>query len=247
MMKLFWAFLFLLMAGFAQAQESLEPANLNYFRFASGGGGLHTLGWHAGGKYGISKSKNLDRVFEFDLWRTKHPKEVKVQNQFFQNPRSYTFGKQYDLFTTHIGYGMHKVIFDKGEKRGVEVRYHVSGGAAIALLKPVYLDVLYQISPNDPLFFTTRTERYDPSKHFADNIYGGSRFREGLNEIRVQPGIYLKSGLMFEWGDFTEEVRMLECGLVADIFPKEVPIMAFAENRKIFLSLYLGVQLGKRW
>ncbi len=240
-------YLLLLLPALGKGQEAEGPVNLNYFKYATFGGGVHNLGWNISGRYGMSKTKNLDRIFEFDLWRTKHPKEIKVQNQQFVNPRSYTYGKLNDLFNTHFGYGIQKVIFDKGEKRGVEVRYHLSGGASLAFLKPVYLDVLYPTNANDPFLFTTRTEKYDPDRHSADNIYGGARFTTGFSELKIQPGIYGKGGFVFEWGSFSEEVRILEAGLAVDFFPKAVPIMAHVENDRIFMSFYLGVHLGKRW
>jgi len=243
----FGFFLLLFLPVWALGQVAPEPVNINYFKYATVGGGAHNMGWFVSGRYGLSKTKNRDLIYEFDLWRTKHPKEVRVQNQQFVNPKSYTFGKLNDMYNTHFGVGTQRVIFDKGEKRGVEVRYHLSGGAAVAVLIPVYLDILYATSPNDPLRFTTRTELYDPSRHFADNIHGAASFGTGFSELKLQPGIYSKGGFVFEWGSFTEEVRVLEAGLAVDFFPKAVPVMAMVENNRLFLSFYLGLHLGKRW
>lgn len=243
-------FLLLLFLGLplvSAAQTADAPANLNYFRYMSFGGGVHNLGWNLSGRYGLTKNKNLDQFFEFDFWRLKHPKEVRIQNQQYINPRAYTFGKQNDLFALHFGYGIEKLIFEKAEKRGVEVRYRLSGGLTAALLKPVYLEIIYIVDPFSPNGSLPRTELYDPDKHFADNIQGGAPFTRGLDEIKIRPGIYAKGGLSFEWGSFTEEVRILETGLAVDFFPMDMPIMAFATNNQVYLSLYLGIQLGKRW
>jgi len=247
MMMRIGLFLLLLLPVMAVGQVVQEPVNINYFKYATVGGGAHNLGWFVSGRYGLSKTKNSDIIYEFDIWRTKHPKEVRVQNQQFVNPKAYTFGKVNDLYNTHLGIGTQRVIFDKGEKRGVEVRYHVSGGASLAVLLPVYLEVLYATSPNDPFRFTTRTELYDPNRHFADNIYGGASFGTGFSELKIQPGIYGKGGFVFEWGSFTEEIRVLEAGLAIDFFPKPVPVMALIENNRLFMSFYLGIHLGKRW
>lgn len=222
-------------------------AQLNYFKYATGGLGLHNLGWYAGAKLGKSKSRLNDRIWEFDLWRTRHPKEIRMSNPQFINPRPYVFGKLNDLFLLHIGYGQQRLIFDKSEKSGVEVRYQWTIGPSVALLKPVYLDILYPINPNDPFLLTTRTERYDPTRHFENNIYGSSRFSRGIEEVGIQPGIYAKGGMIFEWGSFTEEVRVLEAGLSVDCFPQRLPVMTAITNPQFFFSFYLGFQLGKRW
>ncbi len=220
---------------------------LNYFKYATGGLGLHNLGWYAGAKLGKSNSRLNDRIWEFDIWRTRHPKEIRMSNPQFINPRPYVFGKLNDLFLLHIGYGQQRLIFDKSEKSGVEVRYQWSLGPSVALLKPVYLDILYPVNPNDPFLLTTRTERYDPSRHFENNIYGSSRFATGIDEVAVQPGIYAKGGMIFEWGAFTEEVRVLEAGLSVDFYPQRLPVMSGTTNPQFFFSFYLGFQLGKRW
>jgi hypothetical protein len=183
MMKTCFGLLLLfLLPALATGQVAPEPVNINYFKYFTVGGGAHNLGWFVSGRYGLSKTKNSDLIYEFDLWRTKHPKEVRVQNQQFVNPKSYTYGKLNDMYNTHFGIGTQRVIFDKGEKRGVEVRYHLSGGASMAVLIPVYLEVLYASNPSDPLRFVTRTELYDPSRHVADNIFGGAPFGTGFSE-----------------------------------------------------------------
>lgn len=232
----------------AQGGEEIPSGTqLNYFKYATGGVGVHNFGWYLGGKYGKSKSRLDDRIWEFDLWRTRHPKEIRISNPSFINPRSYVLGKLNDAFFLHVGYGTQRLIFDKSEKSGVEVRYQLSIGPSFALLKPIYLDILYPLNPNEPRNLTTRSERYDPTRHFENNIYGSSRFSSGLDELNILPGLYAKGGFIFEWGAFTEEIKILEAGLAVDIFPQGVPVMAFVPERQFFISFYLGFHLGKRW
>jgi hypothetical protein len=228
-------------------EEVPQGPQLNYFKYATGGLGLHNFGWYLGAKYGKTKSRLDDRIWEFDLWRTRHPKEVRISNPQFINPRPYVLGKLNDLFLLHIGYGTQRLIFDKSEKNGIEVRYHLSGGPGIALLKPIYLDILYPVSPNDPFSMTTRTERYDPARHFENNIYGSSSFQTGFDELNVMPGLYAKGGFIFEWGAYTEEIKVLEAGLAADFYPQRLPVMSGTPNPQLFLSFYLGFHIGKRW
>ena len=53
-----------------------------------------------------------------------------------------------------------------------------------------------------------------------------------------------------DWGAFDEFMRAVEAGIMIDIFPKKLPIMApvngVDENRPYFFNLYVSLQLGKR-
>ena len=62
----------------------------------------------------------------------------------------------------------------------------------------------------------------------------------------IYPGIYAKIGLSFEYGADDKFVKSLECGIFADAFYKNVPIMAYQRNQFIFVNAYIGIHFGKR-
>jgi hypothetical protein len=237
------------------AVASSGRGDINYFRYYTFGGGVHNLGWFVNGRFGRSANSREDRAWEVELWRLKHPKEVRITNEQFINPRPFVFGKLNELILLRGGYSRERLLFEKGPKNGVEWRWRYGGGLSMAFLKPVYLDVLYPIDPADPQYVTVRSERYDPKRHGQSNIYGRSRFQEGLDEMSLQAGVYGRVGLLFEWGATAEELRVLEAGISVDLLPFRPSVMAenipgipgSLKNPLVYPSLYFAVHLGNKW
>jgi hypothetical protein len=143
------------------------------------------------------------------------------------------------------GAGRQDILFSKAEQSGVEVRLLYTGGFSLAMAKPVYLNVLYPTAFEGE--YDLVIEKYDPDKHYIDNIYGRAPFTYGISETRPYPGAYVKAGLLFEYGSFNSAIRCLELGVTADVFAKEIPIMAYAENSAVYLNFYINWVFGRRW
>lgn len=214
---------------------------------ASGGLVLHSNGWGFIFRRGTHATAKKKRMWEIEAVSMKHPKEFKSVNPYFENAKGYIYGKQNSLLVLRGGYGHQRVIYHKEDRRngGVEVRYHYYGGASLGLTKPVYLEIL--IPTNVPFEFTLTTEKYNPDEHYIDNIYGKAPFAKGLNEIKVNPGVYLKSGFSFEYASRQDNIRTIEAGVVVDGYYKKIPIMALTENKQVFLSFYVNIQFGAKW
>jgi hypothetical protein len=204
----------------------------------NGFGFNYRRGWH---KTGFSK-----RVFELEAVSWRHPKEIKVVNPYYDHPKGYYYGKLNSFFIIRPGFGYQNVIYTKPEQNGVEIRYIAFIGVSLGLAKPVYLDILKDspVSIDDKII---ETERYDPDKHFIDNIYGRGPFLRGFGELKIYPGGYAKFGLNFEYGQLDEDVKSLEVGLVADVYPKVIPLMANQHNHQVFLGIYLSFSYGRKW
>lgn len=205
---------------------------------------LHTSGLGAGYRSGKHITGYKKRSFEIELTGMKHPKEIKSINPYFDNAKSYIYGKENYLVILRGGIGRQKVINSKPYWGGVELRYFYFGGISMGFLKPVYLYILYE-TPS-PSIYTYKIERYDPYKHNGDNIFGRAPFFQGFGKIKPLPGLYFKAGLNFEYGAYDETIKAIECGVTVDAYPKPAPIMAFNTNKSIFLSLYLSFHFGTR-
>ena len=183
--------------------------------------------------------------WELDAVSMKHPKEVKTINPYFENAKSYIYGKLNYLYMVRPAIGYQKVLYGKGDKAGIEIKYRISFGPSIALAKPIYLDIIY---PDTSGYrYDIRTERYDPAKHSIDIILGKASFTHGLGEIKPYIGGFAKFGLSFELGNDQEEIKMIETGISLDAFPMQVPIMALEKNKQLFFNFYISAFLGKRW
>lgn len=172
-------------------------------------------------------------------------KEVSSQNPYYDNSTSYIYGKLNDFIIPRIGVGRQDVIFAKAHTTGVEVRFHYGLGVSLGITKPIYLNILEDTS--DPNTKNVVVERYNPVVHTPDVIYGAAPFTDGLGEMQLHPGGYVKSGFSFEYAKYPDQIWSIETGIVADIFPQEIPIMAFIPNKQVFFNFYVSLSYGGKW
>lgn len=206
---------------------------------------LHTQGSGLSFRYGRHSNRTMYHYGDLDLLYIKHPKEIKIVNQVFEQAKPFVFGKMNSLLSVRASYGHERTIADRRELQGVKVNLNYSAGINLGLLKPVYLDIIKTTSEPASIYFST--EKYDPEKHSRGVINGGAGFFKGFNEIRMTPGLVIKTSISFEWSNHETDIRALETGIMFDIFSQEIPIFAFAENQSTFINLYLKYSIGRHW
>ncbi len=243
---LFGIFLLSLFTVSASAQQvEAGKAKLQYKYQASFAPTLHTRGFGFDYRRGTHVTGTRKLIYEVGFAGMKSPKEIKVQNQFFDNSRGYVYGKLNSLGILRPGIGFQNVLYAKENKGAVEVSINYMAGPSLALAKPVYLVIL---TPTFVPFEYDRTiERYDPDAHFVDNIYGKAPFSRGLDELRIHPGGFAKLGLSVEHAGDDESIRAIETGVVFDLYPSRVPVMANDHNKPFFITLYLSLHYGRKW
>ena len=70
-----------------------------------------------------------------------------------------------------------------------------------------------------------------------------------MKELTFTPGIQARGGILFSLGAYDKYVKMIEVGIMADLFIKKISILAETEaisNKPYFINLYLTLQLGAR-
>ena len=209
------------------------------------GGIIHTSGFGFNYRRGWHVTGYKKRLLEIEVANIKSPKEIKTQNPLFENSKGYVYGKLNVLDVLRGGYGYEKILFGKEQRRGVEIKLISIFGLSLGLAKPVYLQILQPTT--DPQVYNITTERYDPDKHYIDNIYGRAPFFKGFDQLKVYPGGYGKLGLSFEYADLDDDIKCIETGITVDAYPKEIPIMAFAKNQQVYVNLYINFIWGKKW
>lgn len=209
-----------------------------------GGGMIHTKGFGVLFRKGYNENWFRKDLWEVEFFGVKSDKQVRVNpyGYFYSNANSYIYGKLNKIFVLHGGLGRQHLLNTKPYWGGVEVRFAYYGGISLAMAKPIHL---YIINQNN--FNSIESERYDPDKHFIDNIYGRGPFLDGINKIKFHPGIYAKTGFNFEFGEYNTRIQALEVGLQADVYPIPVPIMAFEDPHYYFLNFYINITFGKRF
>ncbi|MDZ4823047.1 MAG: hypothetical protein SH856_06280 [Flavobacteriales bacterium] len=234
--------------------ELYDEAVVLYHHQWFGGLVLHTNGF--GGTFTYAKYRDAKhlRLMGVDAIFMKHEKETKSWNQFApQDSRSYIYGKTHNFYIIRPFIGTKKILTEKLRKSGVQVAYSYQVGPALGLTKPVYLTIGYP-EPPDPDYFLS--EKFDPGKHYIDNIYGRASSLLGLDELRFHPGGFFKFSLNFEYSNEQDRLKAIETGIALDAFAKRIPIMSQeildekfdgANNHQFFLTLYLNFTFGKKY
>lgn len=238
--------------SYAQVETGEELAG-RYTRQRYGGLVIRTNGW--GGSYVKGKNKGAYKVRQvsYDFNFVKHEKEHK---SYFQDPsaRPFVFGKQNAMYSFKLNYGYKKDIAQKQRKSGVQVSYAWGFGPAVSFLRPIFLEVLI-IDPNLN-GYSLSTEKYNPNKHFLDNIYGRASNFLGFSDLAVVPGFSAKSSMLFEYSNYRDGIKGFEIGMTAEAYPKRLEIMSNqiletlpdgAKNHWLFLSGYVHFYFGRKY
>lgn len=241
-----------MLSGISQNQKkSSEDIKLYYRSTYSGGVSLHSHGYSANFRYGKYTSGFSQTIFSAELANMKHPKEYKSFNPYFEDARGYFYGKQHSMTVLRTLWMQQRVINGKELKKGVAVSYLYGVGPSFGLMKPIYLEIAYSSTDNQPTPVATdydyiENEVFDPEKHNPDNIFGRAPFTRGLTEIGLLLGGHVKFALNFEYAPEDNMLRALEVGANLDIYGREAPIMATAENNQLFLTFYVSLRFGQK-
>ena len=227
----------------ASRLERGEDLKVLYRNEASFGVFVHSAGG-IGLAYRRGKQVNVDRkrMMEVELQNFKNSKEVKTVNSYYQSSQGYVYGKLNSILLLRGGVGFQNILFQKSEKKNVEIRYSTFLGATVAFAKPVYLEIKNSNTLSVPV-----AQRYDPTIHTQDDIFGRAPFFKGIGGTKLVPAGYAKMALSFEYADRYDAIKAIETGIVADVYPKALDIMAFSKKQNVYLSLYVKMIWGKKW
>lgn len=196
-----------------------------------------------GVSYREAKRKNYlnKSLLEIDLGTLKHPKEYRVSNPYTTGTGTFVFGKLNSVYFLRGGIGHQHEIYKKADLGGVAVRYFYSAGPVIAFYKPIYYRVLYPITV---VTYEIKEEKFGVSIHDPTDIYSKASFFKGIGETKVLPGLYAKAGFNFEYSKEDKIIHAIEAGAQINAFPKSIPIMADADNKAIYFSLFVSYRFG---
>jgi hypothetical protein len=219
---------------------------------------LHTNGFAVAMNWGEILNYYTTRYYHLEIGHMKDQRERRRnKNLSFRGlgtSSDFVFGKQNTMFALRGGIGFKKYLSEKTRRRGIAVGYSWEVGPSVALLRPYYLDLIFNVETETGLASELRSEKFSEENRdkFLDvnnDIYGSSGFFENLNEWSFIPGIQGKFALHLSKGAFDKSVRALEVGVMADIYSKRVPIMIETDavsNKPYFFNFYASIQFGKR-
>jgi hypothetical protein len=204
---------------------------------------FNTLGWGAAFDLGRQKNFKYKNTFGFVLTNIRHQKEYKLIGT--SGTKGYYFGKINSVVALRLTYGGNLKIFKSVRENGIEIQYKWRIGPSFGLVKPVYLEIDKSINSG---FLAHFPERYNPEIHFPGIIYSRSSWVEGIKESNVQLGVYVKTGLDFNFSTFKTGISGGEIGFMVDYYPlNNIEILYQQKGLNLFASLYLQFNLGKKF
>jgi hypothetical protein len=201
---------------------------------------LNTDGYGLSYEIGRFKSARVANIFQIEINEKKHKKEKRTPLMSGFNFNSVIFGKLNNFYQVKLGAGQQRIIGGKGNKNGVAVMAVYTGGIAVGLQKPYFVDVIDQAT----------NQRYRKTYPvISDSGYyeqGASGFTVGWNKVQPKYGLHTKGALRFDYGRFNETVSAIEVGLNAEYYFSKVYQMAYNPGKNFFFNAYLALQLGRR-
>ncbi|MEN8957893.1 MAG: hypothetical protein ABF242_07245 [Flavobacteriales bacterium] len=229
------------------ALAQLPAKQINKVGFRSqwyGGLIIHTAGWGVNLTRAKFKTYKKYNLYSIDFVNLKHKKEYRIKYQSDpDNPtKSFKFGKLNSFSTARFSFGQQIMLFEKQREKGVEIYFNWKTGLNLGLLKPIYLEVI-----NTETGQGRTEERYDPDLHDESNIYGKAGFSRGFSEMKYLPGAHIKGGFKFELARKRERIFAIETGIIIDVFPTEVSILAEQKDEIAFYNFYINIFIGKKY
>lgn len=186
----------------------------------------------------------ISRLFDVSFTGVSNVKEKKVKNQWMVNSSPYVFGKVNKFYALRPMYGYQKTLAERTTKNSIGVNGFVCAGLTLGFLKPVYMDVLiYDPSTIDSI--GTASLPYNPEEMDPRTINGYSSFDKGLGKTKLIGGLSMKSGVEFNWGNYSSVFRSLELGFMIDYFPSRPTILYGVKNKVLYSSFYISFALGE--
>lgn len=217
----------------------------------SGGFRLNTGGWSVFMERGVVKSEEKESDFFYNLRyaqvefsEKKHPKEMRSASGGggSEGARTFIYGKINNFYTLKLGYGNRRMIAGKPDPGTVSIHWIYTGGLSLGMTKPYYV-----ISGSGEDIKYSDEDQED----FLDgrNIGGASGWSKGLKEIKVIPGLQMRTGLHFDFAPRERRKTKLaiETGITAELYSKNIELMANQKAVPYFFNLYLSFQFGRRW
>jgi len=196
-------------------------------------GTLHTNGVGIGFRIGKEPNIHIRRGFDVEYTYYRHFKERRKR---FDHQKVIVLGKLNYFGEIRGGYGVTRVLNGKPYWGGVEVGYFFYGGFSLGFSIPVYVKVYEGID--------IVSRRYNPDIH--SYIESQEPFGKGFKNIKIHPGLYVKTGMSFDFAKNDALVLKLDFGIAADAFYPPVEKIAFSPKQYVLLTGFVCIHFGKR-
>jgi len=217
-----------------------EEGVITYKKSFAFGIKLISDGYGAFLELGRASSVKKALLYQLEFSERKSVKEQK-QNSYFSNSVSYIYGKENFVYPVKLGVQQQILLGNKLNKNGVAITGNYGGGVSMALLRPYYV----QVQNGNGIDYIKYNSK-DSLQFLSGKIYGGPGLSKGWNELTVDPGLYAKAAVRFDYGAFNEIVSAIEVGVTGEYYSKKIPQMVYNPEKQFFFSGYVTIMFGKR-
>ncbi len=246
----FWTFLLLFISLLEVNAQSTEQAiangqdpNVLYRNEQSFGFFAHSRGFGLNYYRGQHVTGTRKRLLEVQLLNLKHPKEIKITNNS-DNSKRFVYGKLNNVIVLRGGLGYQTTIYRRMDRKSVEIRSAYFLGGNLSFAKPNYVYIFRKDNLGNPI---QTSVKYDPNRYTLDSISGKGPLVDGIDEVKIYPGVYAKANLSFEYAPYSNSIKAIETGIIFDYYPKALPIMARNPTESYIVTLYVAFVFGKKW
>lgn len=219
-----------------------EEGVIAYHKHSVMGFKLNTDGYGAFFEMGRSKSVKKAWLYQIELSERKHNKEEKINN-FNGFAAPYIYGKINYFYPVKLGVQQQILLGNKSNKNGLSITGNIGGGISVGLLRPYVLEV-------DKNGERTKVRYDSPDSLLFVNANSlaatGPNIGDGWKYLKVNPGIYVKPAVRFDYGRMNELVSAIEVGVTAEFYSKKVQQMLYNKDRQFFFSAYFALVFGRR-
>ena len=216
-----------------------EDGIIAYQKSISFGGKLISDGYGIFFEIGRAKSLRKATLFQLELSERKSPKEEK-QSNLFNYSTPFIFGKQNFFYPVKLGVQQQILFGNKANKNGVSVTGNFGGGVSAGLIRPYYVQsgtsgnyIKYESADS--------TEFLDPA-----SISAGPGFNKGWSDMKVTPGVYVKTAMRFDYGSYNEMISAVEVGISGEFYSQKIPLMVHTAAKQFFFTGYVAIMFGRR-
>jgi hypothetical protein len=218
-----------------------EEGILAYNKQGVFGAELRTNGYGLFYERGKMRSPRYTNLYSIEISEIFHPKEEKINTDFFGN--SFKYGKRNNFYQVKLGFGQQYIFGQKGNKNGVAVLGIAQAGVAVGLVKPYYLDVVDQSNEQ-------RSVKYNSGDSLLfvspGSITGASGPGKGWSDVKVNPGLFAKTALRFDFGSYNESITALEIGMSVEAYSRKVEQMLYINSHRFFYQGHIAIVFGSR-
>jgi hypothetical protein len=227
----------------------------NYNHGISLSGKLNTDGWGLGIVYFKRNSNQNIRFAQLHINALFHEKETSIKNNlnlynFTEKQMPFVFGKVNSIYTLHMAFGKQWSLLPNIASGHTSLHWRFALGPAMAVVKPYYLNLIYRTQqPTAPPYLSEQSYYNDTQQAFLTlgNIYSGSKWTKGWNELNFVPGLHVESSLVLEPNIATNFVQYFHVGINAALYTKALTLLAQNKAYPYQINFFIGMGLGKRW